>query len=307
MFFEIPHLEGNEAQLLKHDFFLPGCYLVMKEIYFGNLSSVKLSLWPKLGEKSRKAVGSVLCISSIGLSLIQYHHFWFWQTSHSYVQVCVLSCFSRVRLFVTLWIIACQAPLSMGLSRQEWILGWVAMPYSRGISQPRDQTWASCVSCIGRQVLYHYHHLGSPTLMIAHNNSASPHSLWYLSAKSHLACILQVPGRVLMAGLGPNGGGEPLGCPHEWGWVTQSPLLSVPHVLLISSSENITHHDALLWLKHWTRFFLYICLKIFFNLLWCRGLVAPWYIESFQTRDGTHALCTGRWILNHLTTRGVLF
>ena len=32
---------------------------------------------------------------------------------------------------------------------------WVAMPSSRGSSQPRDGTRVSCVSCIGRQVPYH--------------------------------------------------------------------------------------------------------------------------------------------------------
>ena len=39
---------------------------------------------------------------------------------------CVLSCFScRVRLFVTLWTVARQAPLSMGSSRQEY---WSGLP-----------------------------------------------------------------------------------------------------------------------------------------------------------------------------------
>ena len=33
--------------------------------------------------------------------------------------VCMLSCFSSVQLFVTLWTVACQAPLSLGFSRQE--------------------------------------------------------------------------------------------------------------------------------------------------------------------------------------------
>ena len=32
-----------------------------------------------------------------------------------------------------------QTPLSMGFSRQE-LLAWVASPFSRGFSQPRDQT-----------------------------------------------------------------------------------------------------------------------------------------------------------------------
>ena len=35
--------------------------------------------------------------------------------------------FSRVRLFVTAWTVACQAPLSMGFSRQEY---WSGLPFS---------------------------------------------------------------------------------------------------------------------------------------------------------------------------------
>ena len=34
-------------------------------------------------------------------------------------------------------------------------LEWVARPSPRGSSQPKDQTHVSCVSCIGRRVLYH--------------------------------------------------------------------------------------------------------------------------------------------------------
>ena len=47
---------------------------------------------------------------------------------------------------------------------QARILEWVAMPSSRGSSQPRGQTCVSCFSCIGRQVLYHQRHLGSPII-----------------------------------------------------------------------------------------------------------------------------------------------
>ena len=35
------------------------------------------------------------------------------------------------------------------------ILEWVAIPFSRGSSQHRNQTHVSYVSCIGRWVLYH--------------------------------------------------------------------------------------------------------------------------------------------------------
>ena len=45
---------------------------------------------------------------------------------------------------------------------QARILEWVALPFSRGFSQPRDQAHISCVSCIGRRVLDHQRHLGSP-------------------------------------------------------------------------------------------------------------------------------------------------
>ena len=32
---------------------------------------------------------------------------------------------------------------------------WVTISYSRTSSQPRDWTWDSCISCIGRLILYH--------------------------------------------------------------------------------------------------------------------------------------------------------
>ena len=45
---------------------------------------------------------------------------------------------------------------------QSRIVEWVAMPSSRRSSQCRDGTCIPYISCIGSQVLYHYHHLGSP-------------------------------------------------------------------------------------------------------------------------------------------------
>ena len=44
------------------------------------------------------------------------------------------------------------------------ILEWVAIPFSRGSSQPRDQTRVSCISRTGRWILYHQPHLGPPPL-----------------------------------------------------------------------------------------------------------------------------------------------
>ena len=38
---------------------------------------------------------------------------------------CELTCFSHVQLFMTPWTVACQAPLSMGFSKQEY---WSGLP-----------------------------------------------------------------------------------------------------------------------------------------------------------------------------------
>ena len=48
----------------------------------------------------------------------------------------------------TPWMVAQQAPLSMRIL-QARILEWVAMPFSRGSSPPRDQTRVSSISCFG--------------------------------------------------------------------------------------------------------------------------------------------------------------
>ena len=53
---------------------------------------------------------------------------------------------------------------------QARILQWVAIPFSMGSSPPRDQTQVSHVSCIGRCVLYHYCHLGSPRFEVGLEN-----------------------------------------------------------------------------------------------------------------------------------------
>ena len=42
--------------------------------------------------------------------------------------VCMLSHCSRVQLFVTLWTVACQVPLSMRFSRQEYWSGLICPP-----------------------------------------------------------------------------------------------------------------------------------------------------------------------------------
>ena len=52
---------------------------------------------------------------------------------------------SHVPHFATPWTAACQVPLSIGIL-QARILEWVAMPSSRGSSQPRNQTQVSLIA-----------------------------------------------------------------------------------------------------------------------------------------------------------------
>ena len=64
--------------------------------------------------------------------------------------MCVLSC---IQLFVTPLDYSPPGSSVHGIL-QARILEWVAIPFSRGSSWPRDRTRISCLSCIGRQILY---------------------------------------------------------------------------------------------------------------------------------------------------------
>ena len=68
---------------------------------------------------------------------------------------------SHAWLFETLWTVARQAALSMGII-QARILEWVAMPSYRGSSQLRD--WIQ-VSPHCRWIPYHLSHQGSPRIL----------------------------------------------------------------------------------------------------------------------------------------------
>ena len=76
----------------------------------------------------------------------------------SFSFACILSHFSRVKHFVTS--MACSPPgSSVHGILQARRLEWVAFPFSRGSSLLRDWT---CISCIGRQILYWLSHQWSP-------------------------------------------------------------------------------------------------------------------------------------------------
>ena len=71
-----------------------------------------------------------------------------------------------VRLFVTPWTVARQAPLSMRFSRQEHWSG-LPCPPPGDLPDPRLELSSLTVSCIGRWVLYNEPHLGSLVVPIS--------------------------------------------------------------------------------------------------------------------------------------------
>ena len=62
--------------------------------------------------------------------------------------------------FVAPQTVACLAPLSMGFSRQEYWSGLPCPPLG-ACPDPGMEPVSLKVTCIGRQVLYHEHQLGS--------------------------------------------------------------------------------------------------------------------------------------------------
>ena len=64
---------------------------------------------------------TVLCVDQDQLFGVSVGLIW------DFLWLCVLSLFSRVRLFATLWTVALQAPLPMEFSRQEY---WNGLPCS---------------------------------------------------------------------------------------------------------------------------------------------------------------------------------
>ena len=72
---------------------------------------------------------------------------------------------------------------------QARILEWVAISFFRGSSQPRDQTCISYVSCTGRWIFYHLHHLRSPNIYICVSFKCSQRRQNVFTSLLHFASI----------------------------------------------------------------------------------------------------------------------
>ena len=77
-----------------------------------------------------------------------------WATAYLIKLKCVLSCYSHVWLFATPWTVAHQAPLSMGVSRQEYWSGLPRPSPGNLLTQGPNPSLMRFLRC--RQILYHW-------------------------------------------------------------------------------------------------------------------------------------------------------
>ena len=101
-----------------------------------------------------RAQGKNFKVSNFSFFSQSFFYFVFLSVFLLFLRCLKVKSLSHVRLFATPWTEAHQAPLSTGILLAR-ILEWAAISFSRGSSQPRDQTRISYISCISRWVLYH--------------------------------------------------------------------------------------------------------------------------------------------------------
>ena len=123
------------------------------------------------------------------------------QLSALYVCMCVgvgvLSHFSQVPFFATLWTVAHQAPLSMGPSTQEY---WsdLVFPSPRGLPDPGLGTHLSFISlhCGWVGFLYPLSHPGSPRYEDAHTQICSSIPNKYCKSERDNHSMMSLIGRI---------------------------------------------------------------------------------------------------------------
>ena len=111
--------QGSETFLVQNSryfLFFPGG-TVVKILPANSGDTRDVGLIPGLGRSPGEGKDSALQYSSLTTCMHARVH------THTRARTCMLSHFSHVQLFATLWTIASQAPLSIGFSRQEYQSG----------------------------------------------------------------------------------------------------------------------------------------------------------------------------------------
>ena len=98
---------------------------------------------PRDGSPLGSSVPGILQARTLEWVAISFSNAWKWKVK--------VKSLIQARLLMAPWTADYQASPSMGFSRQEY---WSGLPW--GSSLTRDQTQVSCISCIGRQILYYW-------------------------------------------------------------------------------------------------------------------------------------------------------
>ena len=117
-----------------------------------NLQSFQAWLLPKKAlsfSSSKFFHGSYCSVVNFRVLKVTFKALHIWTSASLWRFVCVQLCPTLCNPM------DCSPPGSSvhGIS-QARILEWVAISFSRGSSQSREQTWVSYISCIGRRILY---------------------------------------------------------------------------------------------------------------------------------------------------------
>ena len=138
---------------------LPSWSVSVTSMYF-LLHCFIVSLWWFLLASVKSSLGVTPWIWSVTVTLVSC--ILLWSICQYFLQTPLLLCVpcmkaKSLQSCLTLWNLMDLSPPGFFFHGilQARILEWVAVPSSRGSSQPRDRTCFSHVSCFSRRVLYH--------------------------------------------------------------------------------------------------------------------------------------------------------
>ena len=102
----------------------------------------------------------------------------FYRFYHRHSYVCVLSCFSYVRLCATPWTVARQAPLYMEFSRQEY---WSGLPFPPPGDLPNPGTEPVSLLSPALATYHSYHHILCTSIISSCLNQISASFVSFMS------------------------------------------------------------------------------------------------------------------------------
>ena len=159
MFLHDSRLCGQEYPLFSLEMSVP---FSASPVFSGTFSHGH-SYSPKFLVFSHRLFNFVFHLKKLSYDSITPFFFFLYKPAIGIVQAYVLSHFSRVHLFVTLWTIAARLLCPWDSPGKNTGVGSHAL--FQGILVPPEANPCLSVSCVSSPGLYHQHHLGSPGIV----------------------------------------------------------------------------------------------------------------------------------------------